>query len=194
MIRLEKILTWCSAISYDESHVINEYIATLTLHNGTDDDNQQSVAYERMKWWMHHAMSDSILLDENDPLLSAYKSTRQRVLVLPSEPVDHLVAIMLYLKLNAIMEGRLIIDEIKLSSDQGDHMCYLYSEYSDGAVFDIKGWWNDPRPAWKHKDATQNDSNIVELNREFEWTDVGLGWDQDKGQDSNVVHADFGKK
>jgi hypothetical protein len=192
MIRLEKLLTWTSAITYDEGHAINEYIMQVGFYNTVDDDRQQAVAYERMKWWINSAMTDAVLISRDDPFLSAYQKTRQRVMVLPDDPVDHLVTVMLYFKLNAIMEGRLIIDELKLSSDQGDNVWYLYNEMSDPVGLDHKSWWLDPRPIWHDRETLQSEQNVFNLARESDWSDLGLGWGTDE-QDSRVVYADFGK-
>lgn len=192
MIRLEKLLTWTSAITYDEGHAINEYIMQVGFYNTVDDDRQQAVAYERMKWWINSAMTDAVLISRDDPFLSAYQKTRQRVMVLPDDPVDHLVTVMLYFKLNAIMEGRLIIDELKLSSDQGDNVWYLYNEMSDPVGLDHKSWWLDPRPIWHDRETLQSEQNVFNLSRESDWSDLGLGWSTDE-QDSRVVYADFGK-
>jgi hypothetical protein len=192
MIRLEKLLTWNSCITYDEGHVINEYVATIGFHNESENEQQQSLAYQRLKWWIYDVMQGALIINEEDPLLEMYRSTRQQVLAVPGDPVDHLVTMMLYLKLNAIMEGRLIIDEIKLSSEQGDHVCYLHSNEEDGIVFDTQGWWVDPRPIWQTRAANAILDNVVSLDRPCEWADLGLGWDQSQRQ-SQVVYADFGR-
>jgi hypothetical protein len=192
MIRLEKLLTWSSCITYDEGHVINEYIATICFHNEVEDESQQRIAYNRMKWWIYDVMQGCVLIHEEDPLLEEYRSTRQRVLALPNDPVDHLVAMMLYLKLNAIMEQKLIIDEIRLSSEQGDHVCYLHSNDVDEIVFDTQGWWIDSGPVWQNRSDLGRDDNVVALDRPTSWDDIGLAWDQPQHQ-SQVVYADFGK-
>lgn len=193
MIRLEKLLTWNSSICYDDVHVINDYIATISLHTNGHDQDQQNIAYERMKWWIEHVLANSVLLNEADPLLPAYQATRQRVLVVPDDPVDHLVAVMLYLKLNAIMEDRLILDEIRLSSEQGDHMCYLHSEETDAIEYDTTGWWIDPRPIWFIPTANRHQTNVLSLPKTLEWSDLGLSWNAGQEPTDTVVVADFNR-
>jgi hypothetical protein len=193
MIRLEKMLTWTSAICYESAHAINEYIVTLSLHEGTQDQIQQNVAYQRLKWWISEVMHGSVMINQNDNLTQAYQQTPQRVLALPSDPVDHAVAMMLYLKINAIMEGRLILDEIKLGSEQGDHMCYLHSNEIDGIYFEGGGWWDDPGPVWQYVQDQNHESNVVNLIKKSTWRDQGLGWESPTETDQVIV-VDFARR
>ena len=190
MIRLEKVFSWYNCISYDEGHVINEYIMTLNMYEGVIDPDQQNTAYNRMKWWITNVLTNSIVLNESDPLLDTYRATRQRVLAVPSDPVDHLMTMLLYLKLNAIMQDRLIIDEIKLCSEQGDHMSYLHSSHIDQVLFDTQGWWTDSEPTWEN--ITPTNDAVVALPNKIKWRDLDLGWEDDPVE-SSVVYVDFGK-
>lgn len=193
MTRLQKSLTWTCDLTYDEGHVVNEYLITLDLLAASTDEYEQSIAYQRLKWWISSVLQGSVFINQHDPLLSAYSATRQKVLVFPSDPVDHLVAMTLYLKFNAIMEERLIVTEIKLSSDHGDHMCYLYSNNKDGVINDNQGWWVDPSPSW-HWEQDSQESNVVDLCQRFSWKELDLGWQQQTNHESKVIFKDFSQK
>lgn len=192
MIRLEKLLTWSSSITYDDSHDINDYVMHTSFYSQIDDEHQQAVAYERMKWWIHSVMQGALLIHQDDPMLPAYLGTRQRVLALPDNPVDHLVIAMLFCKINAIMESRLIIDELKLSSSQGDEVWYRFSDQDDLVFAEGQGWWTHFGPVWHDRDTEPGGNNIVNLDRGLDWSDLGLGWAQST-HDSQVVYADFSK-
>lgn len=197
MIRLEKLLTWTCCVSYDQGHVVNQYLLHLEFGNGTDDEQQQTTAYQRMKWWIHEVMQDSLLLNQQDELLPIYISTRQRVLAMPADPVDDVVALMLFYKLNAIVEQRLIIDRIKLSSDQGDNVWYVHGNDEPLVELEATSWWLDPSPAWVDKDCMKfsNQSKVVELERRSSWEDLGLGWEPSESKpQGDVIFTDFGKR
>jgi hypothetical protein len=194
MIRLQKMFAWNNAVTYDGGHVINEYIATLEMETGVDDQNQQAVAYERLRWWIANVLSHSVMINENDAQVQNYLNTRQRVLMLPSDPVDHLVAMILYLKFNAIMEGRLILNEIRLSSEQGDHMTYIHSDELDGSINDDRGWWVDPGPHCHNDVPRSAHRKVVELNRKVAWEDLELGWDRTNNNTGTVIFPDFQKR
>jgi len=195
MIRLQKTVAWCSAITYDQGHVINQYHGTLKLHTGTEDQTQQTLAYERLKWWIQNVLDHSVLINHDDPMLQTYGQTRQRVLAMPDDPVDHLLCMVLYLKFNAIMEGRLTLAELELSSEQGDHMAYVHSNDHDGAIADDHGWWIDPAPVWYDDNHVPAQGKVVELNRKFSWEDLDLGWNQTAtDQAATVLFPDFQRR
>lgn len=190
MIRLQKSIAWRSAITYNGGHAINQYQATLDLldsQTGQENEVQQAVAYERLKWWIDNVLDHSVMISEHDDMVPAYLATRQRVLIMPEHPVDHLIAMVLYLKFNAIMEGRMVVDEIRLSSDWGDHMVYLHSNERDGSIADDRGWWVESGPQWHSLADPLPQGKVVELSRKMGWEEIGLGWEQHDGQDTGTV-------
>jgi hypothetical protein len=117
------------------------------------------------------------------------------VIVLPDEPVDQIMGMMLYLKYNAVMENRMVVTDVEISSVQGDNMGYLHSHgenLSPGLSRD--GWWVDAAPTWYDITVTHTRDKVVSLNSRPEWADHGLAWTDatDKGSNS-VVFADFGR-
>lgn len=190
-------MTWTCCVSYDQGHAVNQYLLQIEFGSDTDDENQQTVAYQRIKWWIHEVMQGCVLLNHQDELLPAYLGTRQRVLAMPVDPVDDVVALMLYYKLNAIVEQRLSIDRIKLSSDQGDNVWYVHGNDEPPVQIEPTSWWLDSAPTWIDKDCMKfpSQAKVVELERRSTWEDLGLGWaDTDDRPDGNVIFTNFGKK
>jgi hypothetical protein len=161
----------------------------------TEDHHEQNVAYERVKYITHHVFEDAIMISRDHDKLSLYQQTNARVIVLPDEPVDQIMGIMLYLKFNAVMENRMVVTDVEISSVQGDNMGYLHSHgenLSTGLSQD--GWWVDAGPTWYDMPVTHTRDKVVSLNTRPEWADHGLSWTDatDKGSNS-VVFADFGR-
>lgn len=197
MIRLEKLMTWTCCVSYDQGHVVNQYLLQMEFSSGTDDEQQQTTAYQRIKWWIHDVMQNSLLLNQTDELLPVYANTRQRVLAMPADPVDDVVALMLFYKLNSIVEQRLVIDRIKLSSDQGDNVWYVHDNDEPPVEIEPNSWWLDSGPTWIDKDCMKfsTEHKVVELERRSSWEDLGLGWEPQSDQpQGNVIFTEFGRR
>ena len=191
--RLKKTLHWQSGLVYNGDFYINQYAASVSIITVSDNHEQQNIAYERTKLWINRVMDDGILISHDDPTLDAWRSTGARIIVLPEEPVDQIIGIMLYLKLNSIMENRLVISEVELGSTVGDNTSYLHSHgESVGEALGQAGWWLDPRPTWYLDPHKISEDNVVNLSRGPEWGDFELEWENNSHDKKNsVVFARF---
>jgi hypothetical protein len=119
------------------------------------------------------------------------------VTTLPEEPVDQIVGMMLYYKLNAIMEGRMEIVQLDISSRLGDGVWYMHDEDDLSGPFAHEGWW--------HQSGVQHDSletadtmiNVVKVAPNA-WIEYGLMWPETETTQTNqtantVVFANFSK-
>ena len=192
--RLKKSFGWYTGLVYQGRYMVNHWNVTLDLLTVSTDSDQQNIAYERMKYFMHHVLDDSILIGSEDPALEHYQKTGARLLILPDEPVDQIVGIMLYLKLNAIMENRMVVTRTETWSVQGDQTSYLHIGGENvGECLGQDGWWADNRPVWTNTQPRTR-GKVVDLERSTEWKDVGLAWDSDTvAKSDSVVFAKFNR-
>lgn len=192
--RIKKNLEWQSALVFEGEFYINHYTATVNIITVSDDTDQQNIAYERIKLWVNRVLDSSILIDQDDPALKIWQSTGARVIALPEEPVDQIIGIMLYLKLNSIMENRMVISDVEISSTVGDHTGYLHN-YNESVGQDLiqPGWWLDSRPLWHLENSRKSRGKVVNLDRIPEWSDYGLEWEDSIDKKDTVVFANFNK-
>ena len=190
---MRKTFVWSSGIIYQDRFLINNYEAKIDMISASEDHREQNIAYERIKSWMYEVLNGSILIQSEDPKLASCIDTGTRVLILPEPPVDQVLGMMLYCKLNAIVEDRLIVTDVEISSVAGDGMSYLHSEDENVGPFMNVGWWQDPRPIWSFTRSSATDK-IIALNRPLEWKDYELEWpeSEDMNNDS-VVFAKFNR-
>ena len=192
--RLKKTLSWSAGLVYQDEFYINHYDAVINLVTVSPDSDQQNIAYERTKFWVQHVLDSAIFLAHDDPQLSVWQGTGARIIVLPDEPVDQIIGIMLYLKLNLIMENRMVVTDIEISSAVGDHTSYLHSHGEGvGTGLSQSGWWTDPRPVWSDAEIQTSNGNIVNLAKIMEWSEYDLAWDTPKQSSDTVVFARFPK-
>lgn len=193
-VRLERTWFFSAGMVYDGQYLINDYTVTVSMLTVTDDHFQQNIAYERMKYWLSSVLESAVLMKQGDELIDAYQRTGQRVMILPDAPVDQILGIMLYLKLNAICENRLVITDVKISSTAGDRMVYLHSHGESLGNLDQDDWWTDCRPTWIGHRSRRRSGKIINIDREKDWADLGLSWeDTDDETKNTVVFADFVK-
>ena len=174
--------------------MINHYRVDVSIITNTNDHQQQNVAYERMKYWIHEVMQDSILINEDNDLIDNLAQMDARVLAMPNEPVDQLVGIMLYLKLNAIMEDRMLVTDVEICSSQGDFTTYLHNMKENiGSDLAKEGWWSDSKPTWESV-RSRDQGKVVNLGRVTEWKIYDLDWkDPTEAEKDSVVFANFKK-
>lgn len=189
-VRISKHLDLIAALVFQEDFLVNQYSININMVTATDDHRQQNIAYDRIKFWLSNMMSHSILIKKDNKLLDAFKSTKARLITLPEEPVDQIIGIMLYSKLNSIVEGRMVITDLDIMSVQGDHTVYYHSEDETLGAFANDNWWNDPSPVFNDLKDT---GKIVSLKQHIDWASQGLQWDDHQQENNTVVFADFGK-
>ena len=186
-----------SAIVHNDQFVVNDYTVTITMSTATDDHAHQNIAYERMKYWFDYVMYHAIMISSQDPKLTQWLATEQRILILPTEPVDQMVGYMLFKKLSAIVENKFVITDLEISSTAGDDMVYLHS--GDELLLELPSlpiWWDESKPTWFETTKRRGTNKIVKLDRVPEWKEIDLGFDhgEDKktnDSDSTVVKLNF---
>lgn len=191
-IRLEYQTQFSAGIVYDGQYCINHYSMTINMLTNTLDAYEQNVAFDRMKHWLHNVANHSVIMNQDDKLVEAYQHTGQRVITLPDDPFDQIVELMIYTKLESIVEDRMTMTDIKLSSSVGDNVCYLYNEEESRGPFNYEGWWSLPTPHWST--PIKNKKKVVSLPKGTSWDELGLAWEKEESNtssDSSVVFADF---
>jgi len=135
---------------------------------------------------------DAVFLSHADvDAIDKLQSADLNVIILPETPVDQIIGIMLYCKLNAIMQDRLYITQLKISSDLGQNLWYLQDDQEDVGPFEELGWWHTADPNTFEKNT--NYSNIIRLQKSNTWHDFHLEWDDELlVKDDSTVLA-FGK-
>ncbi len=190
-VRLRREFGFSTGIVFDDRYVINQYFVALKMLTASDDHYQQNIAYERVKYWLHNILDSAVIIQQDHPLIPAYMATGQRVITVSESPVDQIMGIMLYSKLNAITQERLIITDVEIHSVLGDSMIYLHNENESVGPFAEDGWWQDPRPVFNDIRTTNRQDKIVSLDRVLDWKDVDLDWEPTEDKDNTVVFADF---
>ena len=191
--RMSKTWSVLANVVWEDRILCNVFRIRADWITATDDSREQNIAYERVKYWLFDVLEHSVLVKLGSNRASLLQATGQRVIALPTDPVDSMIAVMLITKFAAITESRMTFTEISVASEQGGHVQYLQAAEEDIMEFAEPGWWRDSGPVW-HAAETKRSKKVVNLDRVQEWSELKLSWDDTEiKQDGHVVFAEFKK-
>jgi len=196
-VRLRYNITFPASVWFDGELLTTNYTLSLNFLTQTLDPQDQNIALDRVKYFLLNELHSTVFINQADvERAEAFADVGLNVTTLPEEPVDQVVSIMLYYKLNAIMEGRMKITESVMSSDAGDGIEYFHNENEHTDLFPKDGWWHEPTLSHSNIEFDDDEAeNVVSIGTNTEWEDQDLGWAHaevttDLGQ---VVFANFGQ-
>jgi hypothetical protein len=194
-VRLEYTMPFTAGVYWDGQMLMNRYLVRLYMITNSSEPTVQNIAYERLKYFVYNQMNSTIFVSsEHQDKCRALIAAGLKITTLPAEPVDQLVGIMLYSKLNAVMEDHIMINEVEISSDLGENMVYLHSADESLGPYEGPGWWHEADLI--HCDLALFDSDkIVAMHQAGAWRELDLAWpDQNSdGNNNTVVFARFGQ-
>lgn len=173
---IEKDFCFQTAVHFSDTFYLNNYNMTVFMTVETSSMYEQNIAMERITYFLNETLQNSILIDTIETnAISKYIEAGIKACELPEEPYDQILNMVLLMKLNAIVEGRLIVTRIILGSlmsdDVRNSMQYDVAEKILAGNF----WWNKSSLSLA-KQETTNTSNVVNLFDKQEWTQLGLNW------------------
>jgi hypothetical protein len=191
-VRIAQLFTFNAGTWYDNSLEMTEYTVKLWMVTQTYNPLEQNIAISRARHFIFDQLENTIFINSEDHAKCAeFSRAGLDITSLPGDPADQLVGIMLFHKLNAIMEERIKLIEIEISSSLG--VIYLHGENETSEDLIQPDWWAS-------SDLTHCDFNFVESEKVLAipqtnaWRELGLAWpdapvDNDTG--NVVVFADF---
>lgn len=195
-VRLQYNLEFLGAVYFAEELQLNAYQANLGLITNTKDVLKINVAMERLKMFVHSELANAIYIHQDQvDLAGIMQMVGANIVTLPEDPVDQIVGMMLYYKLNAIMEDVMLVTSIDISSSLGDGVWYQHDQEDSPGPFAADGWWNLPTVQHESLPQPETDSKVVEV-RPNAWAEYGLLWPEQTtpSKEHSVVYANFPKK
>lgn len=157
---------------------MNIYDIDLHFNVETENIKEQNIALERIKFYLTACLENSIFVHEKEEdAIEKYMAANLKVSILPEEPYDQIVGIMLMTKLNAITEGRLVISDINISSRMSDGVSCMYSIEENLGPFHLKDWWSENNTKINDYKYSPKNQKILKLMKHTDWADVYLNWD-----------------
>lgn len=165
----------------------NSYTVKVNLLTISDDSSIQNIAFQRLKFFINEMVNNGLFVDSGHPRLNEFISLLpHKIILLPEPAFDQTIGMVLYCKLNAILNNEMIVDEIVISSTEGDHVGYSIDENDNFAAFaDSQLKKKNFVPWWKREDITTVDTKTT--IQKFNWADIELSWNKD----DNLLDIEF---
>jgi hypothetical protein len=195
-VRLQYDLEFLAGVYYDDCLQINSYDVSMSLLTKTKDSASTNIAMERLKAFVHGVLESTVFINQaNMERAEFLQLAGCNVTTLPEEPVDQIVGMMLYYKLNAIMEDRMVITNLDIASRLGDGVWYQHDDEDGTGPFAADGWWHEPTVQHESLPQPVTDSKVVEVHPNA-WAEYGLMWPEQTtaSKEHSVVYANFPKK
>lgn len=194
-VRLEYDMQWRAAIWFENSLQLNNYNVELSIITNTSNSDDHIVSLNRLNHFVYHEMGNTVYIhQDNIAQITALTAAGIKVTTLPEQPIDQIIGLALYCKLNAILEDRMFITGVTIQSDLGDNVRYLHSDRESVGPLSQEGWWQDPGPRHSDFRSLANKKHVVKLNRAVSWQNLDLEWDSDETAEptgNTVVFAKF---
>lgn len=193
-VRLQYVTAFNAGFWLDQQLIMSTYQIRVKLLTQTLDPVDQNIALERVKHFLLSEIHSTVFVNQAETeRVEAFADLGLNVTTLPEDPVDQIVGIMLYHKLNAIMEGRMKVSELVLSSDAGDNVEFYHSQAEQTNLFAGAGWWNDATTTHDNIEADEEDDSVEISDADTVWRELELGWNGTEiaTDVSQVVFANF---
>jgi len=194
-VRLKYDLHFPAAVYYNDQLRMNNYSLRLWMTTNSENPTDQNISFERIKYFVYTQMDSTVFI--NSDLKDQCQSLAQaglNITTMPGDPVDQLIGIMLYYKLNAITEDRMIVIETEIASAHGENMTYIHSDFETTSGYDQPEWWTSPDLT--HNDLVPEDTDkVLSIPNANVWRDIDLDWAESTIDDAtgNIVIVDFKK-
>lgn len=190
-VRLHYTTDFLASVYYNKRLLINNYTVNLELLTQTEDDEAVNIAMDRLKGFIDIELAHTVFIQDTQVNeILAMDALGVNLTTLPDAPLDQIVGLMLYCKLNAIMEDRMVVTSLDISSAVGGRVWYLHDDGEPVGPFADEGWWNEPGP--NHCPDVIATDNIFKVNV-GSWSERGLAWQEDTHDENTVVYANFGQ-
>lgn len=189
---IQRDFTFQTGVYYEDTFLINTYDIDLTMLVETDSIREQNVAMDRIKYFLHECLENSIFIDMSEKkVIDKYLAANLKVCTLPEEPYDQIITLVLLTKLNAILEGRLLITDIVLNSQLSDGVKFIYDYESVNIANPFKnGWWMEPNAHINDIYKQNKKDKIVKLVKNVnDWTIAGLEWKEKATKSAEIIFS-----
>jgi hypothetical protein len=178
-----------AAVWWNNRLIMSNYDVTFKLITAGMDPANTNTALDRLKYIVEEYFVDMVFVSYTEiEQIKNLKAAGIKIVVMPEEPVDQILGMMLYSKISAVMEGQMLIRSVMLSSTAGDGVIYEHDSSESITPFDQAGWWNSSAPTCE-TEIKKNIDKVVSIIPGNQWRELGLEWidSESESDDENIL-------
>lgn len=191
-----------SLIIVDNELYHNEYDIKCHITPITADLQEQNIYFDRLKSLFELVFANTVISWRDETLFEILKdNSDNRFVELPKPPYDQVMAAVCFTKANAILEGKILVTQLELSSYQGDGISYTIEK--DGPeieLLDVDNWfsskYNSFDPWWLRGDTATYDQELEKgiYTGHFSWNRQNVEEEIDKSEQKSAKIFEFNAK
>jgi hypothetical protein len=169
----------------DDEFLINNYTVICHFITTSYDEQDHIVCLNRINFLFDELNNVCFINQENQKKVKNFKNCKINVIELPQDPVDQIIGLVIFYKLNAICEQKMICTDLDISSDLGGNIHYLHSDFEETSAIPDIGWWNDIGPNLT-QNTRPNNEKIVQFSKQDTWQQYDLNWNNNESQTASI--------
>lgn len=191
--KIEREFIFQAGVHFEGEFLMTTYELSLSMEVETASIKEQNIAMDRIYYFLHECLGNSVFVEAIDTkTIEKYLQADIKVCTLPDEPYDQIITILLLIKLNAIADGKLRVNNISLKSGLSDDVKFLYSMYeletTNIPILINKGWWTDSSTSISDLAKFNKKDKIVKLVKPYcDWSTIGLDWEQKQHKTTEII-------
>lgn len=197
-IRLAKDYNLLASVYWDEEIMSNYYSISLGMLTNSESSSEQNIAFGRVASYIGDILQSGVFISQSEKeQIHQLQNAKMKTIILPERPFDQSVAIMLFCKLNAICEDKLLITDITVTSSLSDNVRYMIDAEDQFGPFGEDGWWHESNPDWFDHTIGEDNTKVIKMDERLTWENVNLNWEEKEEKEesiNNVVKGNFNKQ
>jgi hypothetical protein len=178
--RIRKDMAFITGVHFENTFMINLYECDLSMIVHTDDNREQRIALDRVFHFVNNHLNNSIIIASSEKdAIEKYEAAGHNLCIIPEEPYDQLLGLILLNKFNSIMEGRLQITDMTFGSKLTDYIKFEINHEDAEELYSGNAWYNNSNVAIKDVPKKKRDK-VVKLFEPDEWEKHELTWKEKK--------------
>jgi hypothetical protein len=165
-----------TAAWFGDDFLINNFAVNLQLITQSHDARDHSICMGRVRTVIDQLEHSIFVHQDNTVKIDEFINCGLRVTAFPQEPIDQIVGIVLFEKLNAVLENRMRVTDLDICSDLGDSIWFQHSENEKISVIPDTGWWSDASPQCNVTHNAAVGKKVVKLQKQPNWKSFELDW------------------
>ena len=181
-VRLKDSFSFTAAVWFNDTLLVNNYHIQYQIITNVEDSETINTARDRLKWLQASQLFNTVFINQkHTEVIEKLLDLDIKLVTLPEDPIDQIIGLMLFSKLEAIFENILTVVELEISSDLSDGVVFPHTANETLGPFEAEGWWIDSGPELFYKtEEKDNDERVVKLHNKTTWRELELDWPKSK--------------